>query len=323
MMIDYKKWTFLTNFLLFTFPFLFAQQETCKPFTIQGTAQWPNGTTIYLQYVVTPTQLVTDSCKVINHRFYFKGCITEPVMATCSIGPLMNAVVSNEYCDIFLSPASMQLTIPRNNIYNHSHLSGSVEDSIFSADRAIHTTFLEWRKPLQDSMLLYQKTIQKAVQENNATLVTKYESLVRQLQEKLYVSLQQEKNADSLLILQHPFSYFTLSWLASANNDMMPLSTVEQMYAAFPDALKKSKNGRVIAQMLDNEKKFAVGNSVPDFIVNDTKGNTYSFGCIPAAAICFIEVWGILLPALQEIRTLSKKYRFTIPRSFNNYWYFY
>ncbi len=260
--------------LLFSFPCLFAQQGACKPFTLQGTTQWPNGTTIYLQYAATLTKFVTDSCKVVNQSFYFKGCIAEPVMATCSIGPVMNAVASNEYCDIFLSPASMHLTIPLNNIYNHAHLTGSTEDSILSAFKVLNSYYDVLQKPLRDSMLFYQKAIQKAVQESNTKLVATYRLLLQQFQEKVHLYNRQEKSADSLFIVQHPFSYFTLSWLASANNDWMPLTTLEKMYASYSDTLKNSKNGKIIALNIANEKKFAVGNTVPDFTITDVKGNT-------------------------------------------------
>lgn len=265
---------FFPFLLLFSFPCLFAQQGACKPFTLQGTTQWPNGTTIYLQYAATLTKFVTDSCKVVNQSFYFKGCIAEPVMATCSIGPVMNAVASNEYCDIFLSPASMHLTIPLNNIYNHAHLTGSTEDSILSAFKVMNAYYSALLKPLRDSILFYQQIIQKAAHENNTSLIAVYRSLLQQLQERVHLFNRSEKTDDSLFILQHPFSYFILSWLASAKNDWMPLATIEKMYASFPDDLKKSKNGKMIAQYIANEKKFAVGNTVPDFTITDVKGNT-------------------------------------------------
>ncbi|MFZ5976893.1 MAG: redoxin domain-containing protein [Hydrotalea flava] len=260
--------------LLFSFPCLFAQQGACKSFTLQGTTQWPNGTTIYLQYAATLTKFVTDSCKVVNQSFYFKGCIAEPVMASCSIGPVMNAIASNEYCDIFLSPATMHLTLPKNNVYYNAHLTGSEEDSIFNAYRRIEARYKALLKPLRDSILFYQQIIQKAAHENNTSLIAVYRSLLQQLQERVHLFNRSEKTDDSLFILQHPFSYFILSWLASAKNDWMPLATIEKMYASFPDDLKKSKNGKMIAQYIANEKKFAVGNTVPDFTITDVKGNT-------------------------------------------------
>lgn len=259
---------------LFSFPCLFAQNESCKPFTLQGTTQWPNGTTIYLQYAASPTKFVTDTCTVVNQSFYFKGCITEPVMASCSIGPFMQAITKNEYCDIYLSPSTMHLTLPKNNVYYNAHLTGSAEDSIFSAFKTINAYYNELQKPLRDSMLYYQKAIQKASQENNTTQAAAYRLLQQALQEKMNLYSRQEKTADSLFILQHPFSYFTLSWLASANNDLMPFSVLEKMYATYPDDFKKSKNGKIIAQKIANEKIFAVGNNVPDFTITDIKGDT-------------------------------------------------
>jgi|GEM_PF-6715382 len=298
---------FFSILLLFSFPCLFAQQNACKPFTIQGTTEWPNGTIIYLQYAATLTKFVTDSCKVVNHSFYFKGCIAEPVMATCSIGPVMNAVASNEYCDIFLSPASMHLTIPLNNIYNHAHLTGSTEDSILSAFKVMNAYYSALQKPLRDSMLYYQKTIQKAFQENNTIQVAACKSLQQAIQEKMNLYNSKQKSADSLFILQNPFSYFTLSWLASSNNDWIPLTTLEKMYAAYPDALKNSKNGKIIAQNIANEKKFAVGNTVPDFTITDVKGNTIHLAAYQQQQYVLLEFGASYCLPCRQIEPYLKK----------------
>jgi len=217
--------------------------QTKKSFVVTGTITGLTESDLYLAYMIQGKQK-TDTVRVKNGSFVFKGVIQEPCVSM-----LYNANYSVQ-----------RLFLLDNSNINLKGTYGPPADIKVSGSNN------------QDEYEILQQTIQNnreavfAIQKNNDAKDQKQSKL-------LYDSLlRNEKVIINRFIKEHPNSYLSANQLfynTSENN----LDECKILYESLSPMVKQSYEGKQVAIRLATLEKVQLGREVLDFTQNDTLGN--------------------------------------------------
>ena len=217
--------------------------QTKKGFVVNGTITGLTESDLYLAYMIQGKQK-TDTVRVKNGSFVFKGVIQEPCVSM-----LYNANYSVQ-----------RLFLLDNSNINLKGTYGPPADIKVSGSNN------------QDEYEILQQTIQNnreavfAIQKNNDAKDQKQSKL-------LYDSLlRNEKAIINRFIKEHPNSYLSANQLfynTSENN----LDECKILYESLSPMVKQSYEGKQVAIRLATLEKVQLGREVLDFTQNDTLGN--------------------------------------------------
>jgi len=211
-------------------------------------------------YYYKGDQPVNDTVKVKAGRFSWKPAITE----TQKVG----AMLFNRYFQFFAEPA--KISISGDSIQNLK-VRGS---------------------KTQDEYEAYEKTLAD-LESQLSPLYAQWGSVSKEaqvaLEEKVDSLRQVRRGRNEAYIAAHPGSAFSLSLVADKAM-MGSFDDVQAAYGKLDRSVQQSAGGRRIAERLTVLKRSRLGETVPDFIQNDTEGKPVSFSAFKGKYV-FVDFW--------------------------------
>lgn len=241
------------TFILFGLQ-LTGQQK--KGFVVSGTISGLTESDLYLAYMIKGKQK-TDTVRVINSSFVFKGSIPEPCVSM-----LYNA--NNSVQRLFL--------LDNSNISLRGIYGPPAEITVTgSKGQAEYEELQETIQNNREAIFAIQKmTVEAAKKESEA----KEANVIAQKQYKLrYDSLfQNEQLIIKQFIKEHPDSYLSANQLFYNTNEKN-LEESKKLFESLSSAIKQSYEGKQVATRLATLENVLIGKPALDFIQNDTLGN--------------------------------------------------
>lgn len=242
--------------ILALFPcFLIAQTS----FTLTGSLNNIKDTikVVYLDYV-SGNARVSDSSKVVNGKYSFKGSLTEPTLSRLTAATNRDIHKEENATSIYIQPGNI-------NVVN----SGSFA-SITVKGSSAHDDFKKFEnviQPYSDTMRYYFQVYSEARQTGNTPkmqeIQTKAMSLESYIKEQVFVPFIKKNPAS-------PVSFFVLQQYAGNDIDV---NKVEPLFSSLSPAVQNLSSAKHLKEKINIEKRTAIGQIAADFTQNDTLGN--------------------------------------------------
>jgi peroxiredoxin len=274
-------------------------QHITGTYTLEGRIEGYNSGKIILRQETAPDIIHSDTAKVMNGEFVFKGSLKEPGLALLQ--------VDNESTDFFyLEPNEMKIKLSKGK-FMEAKLTGSKtqdEKEQFyqqgaSIGKKIHD-YLVTARVLEDSL---KKTEDKAVNEN----LEKREAVLSDSIDQLR---KQKQLIEEHFIRTHPNSYvapFLLYY--HAVNETMPIDTLKMIFNNLALPVQQSIKGTEIQQIMKKRINNSFGCVAPDFRFPDKTNQMRSLSEFKGKCI-LIDVWASwCIPCRGEIPHLQDIFR--------------
>jgi len=205
-------------------------------------------------------QSISDSTKITNGKFAFKGSIEAPIQATLLFnytgGGTNGKNVQRK--TIYLEPGSIK--IEGKDSLSNSKVSGKINDDYQTLRMAL--------KPTTDQMSAFMADYSAMPPEKQK------DTAVRAVLDKKYNAIMEEqKTAYLSFIKSHNDNIVSLDALKRFGGSTPDYDVVAPLFNSFQESLKNSAAGKDYAIMLSRLQNTAVGTMAPEFALNDTLGN--------------------------------------------------
>lgn len=250
------KKTFISLSIL-TLLFVGCAPESPNSFTLSGKIEGKTDGVIYLdRYDMSTMARQTDTIKIKNGSFVFKGTIDEPASVVLSDGNVEDFNNPN-LASFYIEPAKMNISLVWNNFKEYK-LTGSVTNEEALA-------YEQMLKPISERA----REIHKSIGEEKDT--AKLSELEAQMEK-----LSGESEAMTMdFIKSHPDSYFAATML-SFNMSKMKLEELQASFNNFTERIKISKAAKGIVDEINKLTALTPGNLAPVFSAIDINGNQLS-----------------------------------------------
>jgi peroxiredoxin len=249
------KKTFLT--LLCTLPVVvFAQQNYTLTGKI-GSLHAP--ATAYLLHPEN-NKIITDSAKIVNGSFTFKGRVDEPIQARLIVNHTGRGM-SKQQTDLlnfYLEPGVI---------------------TIQSADSAVHATI--GGSKLNTANVQLQKSLEPISRKEKILYADYLAATSEQRQSKEFMAGIEQRSevieSERRVMLKNfiksnPSSFLSLLILKSIANTSTDISELELTLNSLSPALRNTKSGKEFVQSVNQMKATEIGSVAPDFTMNDPEG---------------------------------------------------
>jgi peroxiredoxin len=205
-------------------------------------------------------QSISDSTKIANGRFAFKGSIEEPVQATLLFNYTGGGTNGKnvQRITIYLEPGNIK--IEGKDSLSNAKVSGKINEDYQTLRTAL--------KPTTDQMSEFMADYNAMPQEKQK------DTAVRAVLDKKYNAIMEEqKTAYLSFIKSHNSNVVSLDALKRFGGSTPDYDVVAPLFNSFQESLKNSAAGKDYATMLARLQNTAVGAMAPEFTLNDTLGN--------------------------------------------------
>ncbi|MDH7460641.1 TlpA disulfide reductase family protein [Chitinophagaceae bacterium 26-R-25] len=206
------------------------------------------------------SQSISDSTKITNGKFAFKGSVDEPIQATLVFnytgGGTNGKNVQRK--TIYLEPGKIK--IEGKDSLSTANVSGKINDDYQKLRTAL--------KPTTDQMSAFMADYNAMPPEKQK------DTAVRAVLDKKYNAIMEEqKTAYLSFIKSHNDNVVSLDALKRFGGSTPEYDVVSPLFKSFSESLKNSAAGKEYATMLTSLQNTAVGAMAPEFTLNDTLGN--------------------------------------------------
>lgn len=208
-----------------------------------------------------------DTAKIENGKFIFKGTVTDPSLNFIQVDGLQGKA------ELILENGEIKLEIDKDSIYK-SKRSGTYNNDKLSE---YYNDITKVRIEMITFQQKHQNEIMDAYQKGDTVSMNrineKYNSYTTEMESRTKKFIENNPKAFVSVLLVKQF----------ATMQKEPMAEVEKMYNSLSTDLRKTKEGKEIAEILDNLKKeeenkakVSIGNTAPDFSAPNPDGKTIS-----------------------------------------------
>lgn len=245
-----------------------------QPFTVNGKLQGlPNGY-VYLSYG-SAGQYRSDSALAKNGSFTFKGELANPGMARLYVDKEKVMRDMTASLTFFMEPGIMTVTGNAATL-NKLKVTGSATQKELEQLEAAKAPIMARLKPIsaEYNKLNDQYIAMHKAKASEAELEA-FKEKVNAVKDKMEPYYEQLEKVEMDYIKNHPASYvsaYSLRWRVSS----IPLQQGEALYAAMPDYIQQSPDGKEIRKELDGLKMGSPGSVAHVFSKKDINGEPLS-----------------------------------------------
>lgn len=245
---------------------------------------------------------VSDTARIKNGEFVFRGELQEPVSASINAG---NDLVIE---DIYIEPANMKLEL--NNNPKGYKLTGSKtqdENGILAL--------------MQDSILRVKQSYQEKYDKNMALLNNTNDEEKRKLLEneneeiggQVIKCLRECDKVYYQFIKKYPKSYISGYLLYSlASKDFLQFDTLKAAYQRLDTTVQMSRMGGRVSTYIKQKERILTGSFAPDFKATDLNQKTITMNQYRNRSVVLLDFWasycGPCRGQIPEMKALYKKY---------------
>lgn len=233
-----------------------------KGFTIKGTFSKVNmPAKVFLVYV-DGDKRVQDSADVVNGQFVLTGKLSYPVRASLYLEQgvaLTDGARGRDGADVFIENTAM--TVTGVDVMRNAVVTGSATNAHNQAFRKQLALFL---KDIQEVML----TAEKLTPAQHADTTVLYP-----LRDRRNRDVQQMDSLFKAFIASHTHSYAALNaFLEHELNSNFDAVAADKQFKLFPEEMRASTVGEIIAARINKSLTVSVGKMAPDFTQNNLEG---------------------------------------------------
>jgi peroxiredoxin len=276
---------------------IFAQ--TGGAFTYKGTITGATGQEKAFLLYNNGTESKTDSVKLINGTFEFKGTIAYPVKTTLLVahkGETFSALRRSHKRDgisAYLEAGAITVT-GTDSVYKASVVGGAV-----NKDNAVMIAATQPFDDQNDKLEAEENVVPKEKQ--TPELAAQYEAQYKVIE-------ADKKKALGTFIKTHPKSWVSLDALQNYAGYYPEASDLEPFYNTFSPELKASKLGKAYAELISRLKLAVIGAKAPVFAQNDKDGKSISIESFHGKYL-LIDFWASwCIPCRHENPNVVKAY---------------
>ena len=243
--------------LLCTLPVaVFAQQS----YTLTGKIGLINApATIYLQHQ-SESKVITDTAKIVNGGFTFKGKIDDPVPARLILDHDGTGIQKQQ-------PDLLNIYIEAGNINFQSK--DSITNATISGSK-INTQNQQLLKTLKPVSLKEQALYAEYLAASNEQRQSK--EFMATIEKKDDAIEAEKSQLLKAFIKANPESFLSLAVLKSTAATNPDVADLEASFNKLDPTVKNTKTGKEVAQAIARMKATAIGAIAPDFTMNDPNG---------------------------------------------------
>ncbi len=231
-------------------------QGSGKGFTVKGTISGLQDSDIYLSYMIGGKRK-TDTVRVKNNLFVFKGAIAEPCVAMINNS-------DNSVQRLFL--------LDNSNISLQGVYGPPTEVTVKGSQGQQEYEILQEAIQKNRSKILSVQKIAEDASNKESEAHNENINAQKQLNMKYDSLCRDEQAIIKSFIKEHPDSYLSANQLFYTSNEKN-LKECQELYESLSSKIRESYDGRQVAARLATLEKVQIGRPVLDFTQNDTLGN--------------------------------------------------
>ena len=262
--------------------------QTAKDeFSIKGTIAGVETGKVYLQKIVDGRPQSVDTADVVEGKFAFTGKMEVPDIRILRLNE------QDYFAQMFLDNSNVKVMAKKDSL-RVTKITGSPTQDIFQ----VYLTELEG---LNKQVTDLQEKYQTAISQGNTDEAKKTEIDYKAMMDNMSFFTKNfvKENNQSVVA-----AYLTLMQLTSQLKD----AELDSIVAKFPAEIDQSEYVIKLKEMVETQKKTAIGVVAPDFTMNDPAGNPISLSSLRGKVV-MIDFWASwCAPCRQENPNVVKLY---------------
>ncbi len=275
-----------------------------------------NSKNIYLTYKVNGKS-ITISSEIYNNKFVFKGEIDFPTKAIICTDPKFYMTKLNSKI-FYLEPRAMNVKLDFYDLNTIVINDSKTNDELFALQ---NTTEIEKIHKKIDSIREVSRFYSVKINETrDNSLKIQFQkslgSLDQLLDQLVYQNRKKSMQLDFEFIKKNPNSFIApdlLDHILTEDDEQIPYDTIKNLYNKLALEVKKSYDGKQLAEKLIYLKNSRIGSLAPDFVLKDMNRNTVRLSSFYKNQYVLIDFWASWcspcredFPFLKEIYTKYK-----------------
>ena len=277
-----------SSILFFVFSLITVAQNN---FVLNGVCtKNANSKNIYLSYKVNGKD-ITKSAKIYNKQFVFKGEIDFPTKAIICTDPSFYMTKLNSKI-FYLEPCTMTVKLDFDDL-NTIVINGSKTNDEFYALQ--NTTEKEKIRKKIDSIREFSRlySVKMSATTDNS-LKIQFQKSLDSLDQLVDQNIKKNMQLDFEFIKENPNSFIApdlLYNILTEEDEQIPYDTIKNLYNKLALEVKKSYDGKQLAERLLNFKNSRIGRLAPDFVLKDINRNTVKLSSFHKKQYVLIDFW--------------------------------
>lgn len=285
----------MKNFAMTLISLFFYLLTCCTPkapgdsYLIKGKILGKKSGMLKLSYSPSEHNVVTDSAKIINGNFEFKGKLSSPVMAYI-MGEFARGMDNPNFASIFIEPVPMTLELTQHDFKNLTLTGSSTQNdyrSLLESQKSFSGQIDRLSKMLQITSTDYYKAKEASKSGRELSLLKEREDA---LAKQLAPLQEQRKKSEIVFIKSHPDSYYSAYALNGLLSEMSLNESID-LYNNFTDQVKKSAYAIAINKEIEYQKKGSPGNHAANFSAIDIDGKRLSLADFRSKKYVILDFW--------------------------------